>query len=535
MMQHWLQALGGLGLFLLAMMVMTEGLRGLAGEALHDWLTRATRSPSTGALTGTIVTALLQSSSATIVTTVGFVAAGLLSFSQSLGIVLGANVGTTVTGWLVALLGFKLALGVAAYPLILGGMILRIFGRQRWAEAGKALAGFGLLFVGIGFMQEGMSGMEGLFTPGSFPDDTVTGRLLLVALGAVLTMMTQSSSAGVAVAMTALTVGALSFNQAAAMVIGMDVGTTLTAVLATVGSSEAARRTGYSHTVYNIFTAILALLLLSPYVWFVHRLAPGMIDSNAALALVGFHTLFNIVALVVGLPLAGAFANLMTWLIPAREQGLAARLDSRLLAEPKAAWVALEATLRDEFDYALAVVDQSLLNTGTQPSLPISQASQEFADTRDFLEEMNRRDTGDNRQQLTTAIHALEHLARMLFRLQQHEPLRVLRSESGFVDEVTGIIRFCRRLRKSLPASIDPDLYSECEMMARRMTGSLERMRDDVIGRAVRREISVGQAGKVIAAYRWLERVVHHIWRITAHLGGYDTAESEDSLAHQVK
>jgi phosphate:Na+ symporter len=525
MTQQWLQALGGLGLFLLAMLVMTEGLRGLAGEALHGWLTRATRSPSTGALTGTVVTALLQSSSATIVTTVGFVAAGLLSFSQALGVVLGANVGTTITGWLVALLGFKLALGVAAYPLVLFGMMLRIFGRRRWSETGKAIAGFGLLFVGIGFMQQGMGGLEGVLTPAGFPDDTFAGRLLLLVIGAALTMITQSSSAGVAVAMTALSVGGLNFSQAAAMVIGMDVGTTITAVLATIGSSEAARRTGYSHTVYNLFTAVLALLLLSPYVWLMHWWSPDFINDSAALALAGFHTLFNVAALVIGLPLAGAFARLMVWLIPAREEGLAARLDKRLLTEPKAAWVALEATLRDEFEYALAATEQSLDDQSLKPVPPLDQAIQEFADTRDYLDEMNRADSGDNQQQLTTAIHALEHLVRMVHHLQQYDLLRILRSEPVFTRPTRKLADVCARLRPALAQGIDPTLYAQCEQLAARLTGSMEAARDETIERAVNQELSIGRAGKVLAAYRWQERMAHHVWRVAAHLGGYDAED----------
>ena len=347
---HILQTLGGLGMFLLAMLVMTEGLRGLAGNSLHTWLTLFTRSPGTGAVTGTVVTGLLQSSSATIVATVGFVAAGLLTFPQSLGIVLGANVGTTVTGWLIALFGFKLKLGMAAMPLILAGMLLRIFSRGRLAEAGKAVAGFGLILIGIGLMQSGMTGLEGLVTPSSFPPDTFSGRLLLVGIGIIVTAITQSSSAGVAMAMTALSVGAVNFPQAAAMVIGMDVGTTITAVIAAIGSSEAARRTGFSHTIYNLFTAVAALLMLSPYIWFLDFAMPNLISNNPAFALVGFHTLFNIAALVIVLPMTGLFARLMEKLVPERDTGLARRLDKRLLTEPQAAHAALEATLREEFD-----------------------------------------------------------------------------------------------------------------------------------------------------------------------------------------
>ena len=254
-MEDALVATGGLGLFLLGMIVLTDGLRALTGESLPRALARFTRSPLSGATTGAIATAILQSSSATTVAAVGFVGAGVLTFAQGLGLIFGANLGTTVTGWMVALLGFKLKVGVLVLPLIPLGAILRLFGKGRLSSAGYALAGFGLVFVGISMLQTGMGSLGSLITPESFPGDTWTGRLGLIAIGAVMTIVTQSSSAGVATALAALSAGAIAFPQAAALVIGMDVGTTATAALATIGGSVSARRTGLAHVVYNLFTA----------------------------------------------------------------------------------------------------------------------------------------------------------------------------------------------------------------------------------------------------------------------------------------
>ena len=529
-------------MFLLAMLVMREGLRGLAGETLHAWLTLFTRSPGTGAVTGTVVTGLLQSSGATIVTTVGFVAAGLLTFPQALGIVLGANVGTTVTGWLVAIFGFKLKLGMAAMPLVLGGMLLRIFGRNRLAEVGKVVAGFGLLLVGIGLMQSGMTGFEGLVTPSSFPPDTLVGRLLLVGIGIIITLITWSSSAGVAIAMTALSVGAINFPQAAAMVIGMDVGTTITAIIAAIGSSDAARRTGFSHTIYNLFTAVAALLLLSPYTWFLDSAMPNLVSDNPAFALVGFHSLFNVVALILVLPVTGPFARLMERLVPARDTGLASRLDKHLLTEPQAAHVALVATLREEFDYMLQGVERRLKD-GTFPFDPTPQlARQELRDTRDFLDAMNRRLTGAEhgggdktgvRQQIIMAIHTLDHLRRMLMRLQQGSRIFTLRNEARFAP-LTGEMRtLCSQLRGTLREGIDETLYGECMELAQRLRADAEHVRDRTIAKAVQEEISVAQSGQWLAAYRWLERMSHHVWRVSAHLGGYDVEEDAENSADE--
>lgn len=228
-----LQAVGGLGLFLLGMSVMTGGLKAMADDRLRSTLAATTKGPVSGVCTGAVATAILQSSSATTVAAVGFVHAGLLTFSQALGIIFGANIGTTMTGWLVALVGFKLKLGEVMLPVIFVGMLFRLAGRGRIESVGTALAGFGLIFVGIGVLQDGMAAFHGVVTPDVFPPDTIIGRLLLVTIGVAITVVTQSSSAGVAAALTAVHAGTITLPQAAAMVIGMDFGTTITAAMAT--------------------------------------------------------------------------------------------------------------------------------------------------------------------------------------------------------------------------------------------------------------------------------------------------------------
>ncbi|MDX1295724.1 MAG: Na/Pi symporter, partial [Sulfurimonadaceae bacterium] len=252
------QGIGGLGLFLLGLIVMTDGLRSIAGDAVRAALLRYTRSPYSGAMTGAAGTALMQSSSATTVAAVGFVGAGLMHFSEALGIIFGANLGTTVTGWLVLLFGFKLKLGLLALPLVFIGAVMRLFAKGKWGGIGFAIAGFGLLFVGIAMLQEGMGALQGLISFEQFPADTWSGRLQLLALGMIFTVITQSSSAGVAAALTAMFAGLISFEQAAALVIGMDIGTTVKVAVITVGSNSEVRRTGYSHLIYNLFTGALA-------------------------------------------------------------------------------------------------------------------------------------------------------------------------------------------------------------------------------------------------------------------------------------
>ncbi len=262
-----IQAAGGLGLFLMGMSVMTEGLRALADEKLRSLLSRSTKSLGLAVCTGAFATAMVQSSSATTVAAVGFVHAGLLTFSQSLGIIFGANIGTTITGWMIALVGFKLQLGEIMLPIILVGALLRLSGSGRLKSAGTALAGFGLIFVGITALQNGMSEFQGLVTPDSFPPDTWLGRLLLILIGIVITVITQSSSAGVAAAITAISTGTITLHQGAAMVIGMNVGTTVTAAMATIGGNIQARRTGFCARSLQLLDQHRRLLAVDPVLY----------------------------------------------------------------------------------------------------------------------------------------------------------------------------------------------------------------------------------------------------------------------------
>ena len=527
-MQGILTALGGLGLFLLGMLVMTEGLRRLAGDALQAWLTRFTNSPASGAMTGTVATAILQSSSATTVTTVGFVAAGLLTFPQALGIVFGANVGTTVTGWMVAVLGFKLKIGAAALPVIFAGAMLNIFGRARWSDAGRVLAGFGMILLGIGFMQEGMAGFEGMVTPDRFPPDTLGGRLLLLGMGAFLVLVTQSSSAGVAIAMTALSIGALNFPQAASLVIGMDVGTTVTAVLAALGSSDAARRTGFSHTIYNLFTALGALLILDPYIWVVENMSSGGIGSSPEIALVGFHTVFNLLALLIGLPLAGRFAQLMEKLVPRRDSGLAWRLDDRLLAEPRAAAAAMSATLRDELRHMLQWLAHALGAHRPPPELAHEEVYQDLRDTRDYLDRMNAVPSGGNQQiEVASAIHALDHLRRMYWRLRQTDQIVVLRGATDLQESRAGLQEVAVNIAARLPDGPDQTSCDSAEQLAWSLRSSAEMDREGAISHAVEQDLGVAETSQWMEARRWLQRMAHHVWRVSAHLGGTAVEEEQ--------
>lgn len=234
---------GGLGLFMLAVTMITDGLKSAAGHALRGMLGKWTRSPAHGILTGLTITAIVQSSSAVTVATIGFVNAGLISMHKSLGVIYGSNIGTTMTGWLVAIVGFKINVEAFALPMIGLGMLFRITGGEsRRAHFGLALAGFGLFFIGIDVLKDAFDGLAAAIDLAEFTAEGITGVLLFTAIGFLMTVLTQSSSAAIAITLTAATGGVVGLYAAAAMVIGANVGTTTTAAIAVIGATANAKR-----------------------------------------------------------------------------------------------------------------------------------------------------------------------------------------------------------------------------------------------------------------------------------------------------
>lgn len=519
MLEGIFQTFGGLGLFLLGMIIMTDGLRRLTGRYLRNTLTRFTHSPASGAVTGALSTAVLQSSSATTVAAIGFVGAGLLTFPQSLGIIFGANIGTTMTGWLVALLGFEFKLGTMVLPLIFIGVLLRLFSRGQLAASGLALAGFGLIFVGISQLQFGMEGMQGLVTPDSFPDDSWSGRLQLVAIGIAITLVTQSSSAGVAAAITAVYTGTVTFPQAAALVIGMDVGTTVTAVIATIGGSLESRRTGFSHVIYNLFTGVVALLLLTPYVWFWQNNFSVALSEHAEIALVAFHTSFNLVGVILVLFFTNAFARLIEYIFPGKPDPAVWRLDGLLLKEPDSALQAIRLTLNDLIKDGFRYTQQMLSPENEHDKTQLDDQHNRLEQTHRYIDELHLNPEDKKRhKELVVSIHAMDHLLRLQERCDEDEERitvattnSILKSESkilsGAINATLQAMEANDWVRAS-QAIDDVSAYFRVETPGIRE----QLMRDVASG-----QIDIPEGVDRLEAIRSLKRISDHMSRIVFH------------------
>ena len=515
-----LKALGGLGLFLLGMIIMTQGLRELAGDAIRAALMRFTSSPVTGAATGAISTAILQSSSATTVAAVGFVGAGLMTFNSSLGIIFGANIGTTITGWMVALLGFKLKLGSVMLPLILVGAILKLFASGKWAASGYTLAGFGLIFVGIGAMQEGMSGMQGIITPETLPDDTWLGRVQIVMLGALATIITQSSSAGVAATLTALHAGAISFEQALALVIGMDIGTTITAVLATIGGTTAARRTGISHMIYNLMTGTGAILLITPYIMALQYLFPDALTDNAEVSLVAFHTLFNLMGVLFILPFTGRFARLIKRLVPEKQSPYVIELEPSLLGTPPLALTAVQQVVLVEYSLLLNHVE-AVLDPGQSRKRADLQRMQAILDeTQDYLDTIVPAGKDDaSRVRLLDLVHTLDHLQRLHERCEEDEDRAITARETRELSSMHGLLaHMVHEVIEAIASERWETVVRRSQEAEQALLQQVDPQRDLIASRVADDSLTVPEATDCLEAIRWLFRVSHHVARINYHL-----------------
>ncbi|MFQ6538157.1 MULTISPECIES: Na/Pi cotransporter family protein [Aphanothece] len=518
-----LSAAGGLGLFLLGMALMTEGLRSLAGNRLRQSLLRFTRSPWTGACSGALATALVQSSSATTVTTVGFVSAGVLSFQASLGIILGANVGSTGLGWLVALLGIRLNLEMLMLPLVLVGACLRLLGRGRQAQAGLALAGFALLFIGIGGLQEAMAGHGLLLDPSRFDAALPSGRLQLLLLGLLTTVITQSSGAGVATTLAAIAAGALSLPQACALVIGMDMGTTVTALIAAMGAGLAARRTAVAHVTFNLFTGLLAFTALPLYLLALGRWWPGVMARDPEFALTAFHTGFNVAGVLLVLPFSAPFAALIRRLVrPGPDRPVDELADVPPL-DPAMAIAQATTALRQTF---LALLEMLLRGLRRSPSaggsatqqLTVLQADLDHLEL--YLDQINLQPHHrPGSACLLHLLHALDHLQRLHERCEEEsDRLNTVATAEALAPDRDGLIRALEALIPQVRQGSWDGAASLADACAHQLHRRVDPFRDAVMVQVAAGELDVDRATVRLQAMRWLRRVSQHLQRICRHL-----------------
>ena len=330
--------LGALGMFLYGMNLMSSGLQKAAGDRLRGFLSAMTSNPFKGVLTGLGITSIIQSSSATTVMVVSFVNAGLLTLAQAIGVIMGANIGTTVTAWMVSWLGFKADISILAVPMMLFGFLFSNSKKDQRKNIGELIIGFSLLFLGLSFMKESVPDLretpqvlEFVRNWSSYGFGSV---LLFLAFGTILTLVLQSSSATMAITLIMLSMGWIPFEMACAMVLGENIGTTITAnIAASIGNTQA-KRAAMSHTIFNVFGVIWALILFKPFLGLVGFITenifgvpnpaaegfavtdPNSPEGTAALyGLSMLHTFFNLTNTLILVWFTKSIAKAVSWII----------------------------------------------------------------------------------------------------------------------------------------------------------------------------------------------------------------------------
>ncbi len=455
-----LQLIGALGIFIFGMKIFSEGLQKIAGNRLKGILSGMTRNRLTGVLTGLGTTAITQSSTTTTVMAVSFVNAGLLSFVQSTGVIMGANIGTTITAWIVALFGFKMQITPIAMALI-GIFFAFLFSKnQRWRNIAETMVGFGILFIGLEFIKNGVpdirSNPELLSFLNTFSEYGYLSLILFVAIGTILTLVMQSSSAATAVTLVMLFEGWISFPIAAAMVLGENIGTTVTANIAAMVGNVHAKRAARFHLMFNVIGVLWMMAVIYPVLngidlvvqTFSHNPVSIMGNDsaarpNATLGLSLFHTAFNVLNVVILFAFVPYIVRLIERLLP--DNG------------------------PQDDQYQLKYISLGVM---TSPGLSVEQAQKEIQNFAEIIEKMHGLvdellfDPQAPREKLLERIHAYEETTDQL-EMEISDYLVSITENTNLEHELTERMRFMQTMINDMERIAD--IYFQVSKLSDRM------------------------------------------------------------------
>ena len=547
--------MGGLGLFLFGMKIMSEGLQKVAGDRMRKILAALTNNRIVGILVGIAVTAIIQSSSATTVMVVGFVNAGLMSLVQSIGVVLGANIGTTVTAQLIAFKVTKYAL-----PAIGIGAGLKLFARdKRWSYFGEILLGFGLLFFGLSIMK---TAFDPLKTSDEFRQLFMTvgnNHLLGIMIGAILTMVVQSSSATIGITIALASSGLLSFDASVALILGENIGTTITANLAAIGTNLAARRTAFAHFLFNSLGVCYMIILLPFFLQFISAITPGdadfVIQTQEQIVRMGgeigdkpfiarhianTHTMFNIVNTIIFLPFVGLLAKLSALVIRGREEEMEYHLkylDNRVLSTPPIALAQARSETRRMAKTAQDMVDETLLFLQDNDLKRISelQKKEELTDVlqkeiTDFLVALSQKSIHQEAsQEIASMMNMINDLERVgdhcenLWTLNRRKLDQRIAFSEVAMNELAGISELTNRFLATVITALDKKdtgIYDESCRLEDEIDDLEEKLRNNHIKRLNTGECTVNSGLIFIDMLHNLEKIGDHTFSLAQAIVG---------------
>ncbi len=528
--------LGGIGLFLLGMRLMTDGLRYAAGRTLADILAASTATRLRGILAGAGITAVVQSSSAVTVATIGFVNAGIMDMPHALTLIYGSNIGTTMTGWLVALVGFKFKISIFALPAIGIGMGLRIFGHEgHRGGIGDAITGFGIFFLGIAILKGTFAGTAAHWNLAAFSGNSPFYIAAYCGAGFIMTLLMQSSGATLAIVLTAAAAGIVIPRDAAALIIGANLGTTSTAVLAVLDATANARRLAAAHVIFNLVTGIVALAIL-PVMLLLITDTLTMIEGGAPLTtiLAVFHTAFNVMGVLIFLPFHHRLVTFLGKKFKTAEEDEARPryLDRTVVTTPVLAIHALGMELARIGAIAIRMGKGAISSeTGPSPKLKadrrtiatLIEATVEFCGR---MQRSNMPETLD--QQLPNAIRVsgyyndMSQLALEVAKLQRHK-------EAPDIPELARELAHFRRATVNnitITASNDEFDLNRCRLELEKTRDNYRRIKGDLLRRASRDEIRVSVMVRLLDLLARLRRLAEQAVKAATYLDRLKRLES---------
>ncbi len=524
---------GGIGLFLMGMVMLTDGLKAFAGDNLRQALLRFTGQPINSLAAGCSVTLLIQSSSATTVAVIGFVSAGLLTFSQAIGVVMGASLGTTGTGWIVSVLGLKISVGFYALPLVGVGAFIHLLAARSVKPLGTALAGFGLIFIGIETLQQGMGQFSSTINFTSVPSSGLFGHFLLMIIGILMTIIMQSSSAAIATTLTALHANSISFEQAASLVIGAAIGTTVTGALAAMGGSVSAKRTAAAHVVFNLATGLIALVLLPLFLWGIEWAQQNAGLQAGAMSLAAFHTSFVFIGILLFFPFIEQFAALIERLIPDPNPQITRHLDPSILNVPA---VALETTRRALQEITLQSIQEFKQQLSSSHNTPKPESTMSLEQSLDAITEFLTKIPAVNGESSIShvrenQIHAIEHLTRLISRLNNMHSLGKTIQTPRIQPSLNATVTLLQHAAESLRVNKPTLMIQTLQEHSLGLREKRNQERPIILHEIAEGTINPDVALEYLDAVRWLDTVGYHAWRICFYLQNNGEAEVHTSGA----
>lgn len=530
--QPILELVGSLGFLLYGMKLMSDGIQKSAGEPLQRALSFLTGNRFISLLTGLFVTLVIQSSGATTVMVVTFVNAGLMTLSQSVGVIFGANIGTTITAWIVAIFGFNFKISAFAIPVFGIGYILSIIKKGSYKNWGQALMGFGMLFLGL-------SGLSDVFTPSQLGwlfkvQGSGIGAILFgFILGIIITAILHSSSAFSAIVITMAFNGLVGWELAAAMTLGSNIGSTIDAILASLGANADARRAALIHVLFNVIGTLLALIFFHPFLKLVLILTPGGENSNIAIRISMLHTVFKTLSTIILLPLQAYLIKFSKFVIKddkERTSNIYKLEFTELLSKDSVTThlIQAEKAIADMTDVVTEMFDKIQIGVTKRNQDFIEKYAGESENAEDYVDQMHEQITHYliKCEALQVTEKQLNHISNMIQIVDELENMsdscfgttmlicrsieKKMKFQNEDLERLLPYIELARQFLQFIRININKSLTPEKLELARELEDGIDAFRKD-LKKVARKRLEGGADVKSELLYIDIVRTIEHI------------------------